>query len=230
MTSGVPSLEVLRTASSKSARRSVYHHEQGQNPARFIFITMSKTIFLIPGFKTQIADAQYRWLVSYLQSKSYIVKAVPVTWNYKTVTENAEEFLEFYFKNKSAENLILGFSFGAVIALLTANKTISKEIILCSLSPDFVEDIDVMPEWLKNYLGKRRLLDIKTRSALKLAESIDTKLTILYGEKEGAEYPQLKNRSIETARLVTNAELIVVENAPHDISFPSYQSALKRVV
>jgi len=191
---------------------------------------MSKTIFLIPGFKTQMPDSHYEWLVSYLQSKNYDVKSVPVIWNYRTVTQNSKEFLNFYNANISTENYILGFSYGAAIALMTAGETKAKEIILCSLSPDFKEDVGAMPKWLKNYIGKNRYADTRTRSAHKLAKSIDTKLIILYGEKEGIDYPQLKKRSEETAKLAANSELIVVDNSPHDISFPSYQTAIKKVI
>ena len=191
---------------------------------------MPKTIFLIPGFKTQMTNPRYRWLVAYLQNKRYDVQLVPITWNYRTVTQNAEEFLNFYNKNKSTENYVLGFSYGAAIALMTASKTKPEKIILCSLSSDFKEDAEAMPKWLKNFIGKNRYVDSKTRSARKIAKSVDTKLAILYGEKEGNEYPQLKKRSIETAKLAVHSQLIVVENAPHDISFPTYQTAIKKVV
>jgi hypothetical protein len=52
----------------------------------------------------------------------------------------------------------------------------------------------------------------------------------MYGEKEGSDYPLLKKRSEETANLATSSKLIIVENAPHDISFPEYQTAIKKVV
>jgi hypothetical protein len=113
---------------------------------------------------------------------------------------------------------------------MMANQTRPEKIILCSLSPDFKEDTKAMPKWLKNLIGKNRYTDSKTRSARKIAKSVDTKLVILYGEKEGINYPQLKKRSEETARLAAHSQLIVVGNAPHDISFPAYQAAIKKVV
>ena len=57
-----------------------------------------------------------------------------------------------------------------------------------------------------------------------------TNLVVMYGEKEGSDYPLLKKRSEETANLATSSKLIIVENAPHDISFPEYQTAIKQVV
>jgi len=189
---------------------------------------MTKTIFLIPGFKTQIADVTYRWLITYLESKNYIVYPVPITWSNKTITQNAQEFLDF-FESKNVQNsYILGFSYGAIIALTTATKTAPKKLILCSLSPDFLEDAAAMSDWHKSYIGDRRYADVATRSAVELATSLQSNTVLFCGEKEGADYPQLQIRSQETAKLAQYAKLIMVENAPHDISFPTYQEAIKR--
>lgn len=177
-----------------------------------------------------MTDHQYSWLVSYLEHKDYEVFIFPVSWNHTTLTKISVDFVDFYMANKSSNNYILGFSYGAVIAFITASLTKPNKIILCSLSPDFLEDFKAMPSWLKKYIGKNRLSDIKTRSAKKIAKSINSKLVILYGEKEGMEYPQLRVRAEETVKLAQNAELIVVPRAPHNISFSTYQTAIKKLL
>jgi len=191
---------------------------------------MLKTIFLVPGFKTQITDPVYQKLLSYLRNKNYTIKPVPITWNNRTVTKNAEEFVNYFEKNKGKVNYVLGFSYGAVISLVVAEKIKPKKLILCSLSPDFKEDSKTMPAWLKKYIGVNRYIDTMTRSANILARSLSVKTVIFYGEKEGADYPQLKKRSEETAKLAVNSKLIVVKDAPHDISFPTYVEAVKKVI
>lgn len=191
---------------------------------------MSKTIFLVPGFKTQITDPLYRELLSYLKSKSYTIRPVPITWNNRTVTKNAEEFVNYFEKNKGKVNYVLGFSYGAVISLIVAEKIKPKRLILCSLSPDFTEDSKTMPAWLKKYIGVNRYLDIKTRSAINLAKTLSIETVIFYGEREGTDYPQLKKRCEETAKLAMDSKLVVVKNAPHDISFPTYIAAIKKVI
>jgi esterase/lipase len=191
---------------------------------------MSKIIFLIPGFKTQITDPLYRELVLYLESKNYTVQPVPITWNNRTVTKNAEEFNKYFEKNKGKVNYVLGFSYGAVISLMTAEIIKPNKLILCSLSPDFKEDSKMMPDWLKKYIGVNRYIDTTTRSANNLAKSLSVETVILYGEREGADYPQLKKRCEETAKQSKKTKLIVVKNAPHDISFPTYIEALKKVI
>jgi esterase/lipase len=191
---------------------------------------MPKTIFLIPGFKTQITDPLYKELVSYLEKKNYTVKPVPITWKNRTLTKNAEEFNNYFEKNKGKVNYVLGFSYGAVISLMTAKIIKPDKLILCSLSPDFKEDSKMMPGWLIKYIGVNRYLDTKTRSANNLAKSLDIETVILYGEKEGADYPQLKKRSEEIAKHSKKTKLIVVKNAPHDISFPTYIETLKKTI
>lgn len=177
-----------------------------------------------------MSEDRYQWLISYLQSRNYIVQVVPIAWSNQTVSQNAKEFLNFFEINRTKNNYILGFSYGAVIALMTANITKPKKLVLCSLSPDFKEDSLSMPNWLKKYIGVNRYLDTKTRSAIKLAKSLETETVLLCGEKESVDYPQLLKRCKETAQFAKNSKLIMVKDAPHDISFPAYQAAIKNAI
>ena len=47
---------------------------------------------------------------------------VPITWERATMTDYAVEFESFCEKHKANDNYVLGFSYGAVIAFITANK------------------------------------------------------------------------------------------------------------
>src|SRR5690606_37231643 len=97
-----------------------------------------------------------------------------------------------FHKHKGRQNYVLGFSYGAVIALITANDLKPKKIFLCSLSPDFKEDSKNMKEWIKKLIGKNRYKDIQTRSGRKIAQELKVPSVIFYGEKEGKQYPKLK--------------------------------------
>lgn len=187
-----------------------------------------KIFFLIPGFKEQISDNQYRWLVNYIKVAGWTVVKVPVVWDYSTVSKNADDFISFFNENKGQENRVLGFSYGAVITLLTATRLQPDKVYLCSLSPDFKEDIISMLPWLKKYIGKRRLVDIATRSGIDLAKKLNVPAIIFYGEAEGYEYPTLKKRCEETARYAKNSKLVVVKNAPHRINHPQYVEVIKK--
>ncbi|MBP6881689.1 MAG: hypothetical protein KBC35_03625 [Candidatus Pacebacteria bacterium] len=186
-----------------------------------------KIFFLIPGFKEQASDEQYQWLIKHIQKAGWKVVKVPVEWNRTTLSKNARVFEVFFNTHKGRENRVLGFSYGAVITLLTANKLQPDKIYLCSLSPDFREDVDSMPVWLKKYIGKKRLLDVETRSGIVIAKQLSIPSVVFYGEEEGCEYPSLKKRCEEISLYAKNSRLVAVENAPHKIDHPQYIKALK---
>ena len=183
--------------------------------------------FIIPGFRMQTTDKPFAWLVDFLLSKGFNVIKVPVEWNYKVLSQNAEDFVDFYLKNKGEKNYILGFSYGAVLAFLTANQLNPNKIFLCSLSPTFREDRD----WNKkiiNYIGKRRFEDSLKIGARDIAKNLKISSVIFCGEKEADQYPALLKRCKEVAKLSPKSKLVLVEKAPHQIDFPTYVDAIKK--
>jgi len=189
-----------------------------------------KTFFILPGFGMQANHESFKWLVKFLEDKGFKVIKTPVNWNYKTLSKNALEFVDFFNKNKGDVNYVLGFSYGAVITLLSANVTKPKNIYLCSLSPDFKEDISLMDTNIVKYIGKRRFADAYTREGKKLAKELVVPSVVFYGEAEGKKFPSLKIRCEETARLAKNSKLVVVKDAPHKIDFPEYIDAIKNIL
>jgi hypothetical protein len=188
-----------------------------------------KKIFIIPGFKQKASDTMFTWLRMFLGKQSFDVVMVPITWDRRIMREYVSEFERFYESHKSSHNSILGFSYGAVIALISAQKLDAKNLYLCSLSADFKEDLPFMKKWIKNYLGKRRVSEIETRSGREYARSLTVPTIIFYGEVEGKTFPQLRVRCEETANNAKHAELVKIKGAPHDISHPEYKMAIKRV-
>lgn len=187
-----------------------------------------KVFFLVPGFKEQASDPQYQWLVRHIKKAGWTVVKAPVEWDRTTISKNAQDFVLFFNAHKGQENHVLGFSYGAVIALLTANQLKPKKTYLCSLSPDFKEDTNSMPLWLKKYIGKKRLTDVETRSGRVFAKQLSAPSIIFYGEEEKRESPSLKRRCEETARYAKNSRLVVIKGAPHKIDHPQYMEALKK--
>lgn len=187
-----------------------------------------KKFFVIPGFKQKATDKQFVWLKKFLIEKGFYVSMVPIMWDRRTMTDYAIEFEKFYKKNKSGNDYVLGFSYGAVIAFITANELKPKKIYLCSLSPDFKEDIINTKQWILDYIGKNRVTDLLTRSGKKIAKELTVPVVVFYGEKEGRQYPQLKIRCEETVKLVKRAKLVIVTSAPHNITHPEYKTVIKR--
>jgi hypothetical protein len=88
----------------------------------FAIFRVMKTMFIIPGFKESINDSSYKSLQKFFIRKKYVVKLVPIVWNYRTMTDYIQQFEDFYLKNKGSINYVFGFSYGAVIALSSAQK------------------------------------------------------------------------------------------------------------
>jgi esterase/lipase len=191
---------------------------------------LNKTFFIIPGFRMRAGHKSFKWLVASLKEKGFKVVKTPVDWNYKTLSKNTLEFINFFNKNKGNENYILGFSYGAVIALLSANIVKPRKIYLCSLSPDFKEDRKSMKKDIIKYIGKRRFAEAYTREGKNFAKELKVSSVVFYGEAEGKKFPSLKIRCKETATLAKNSKLVVVKNAPHRIDFPTYIAAIKNVL
>ncbi len=189
-----------------------------------------KKFFIIPGFRQKATDKQFLWLRKFLIERGFSVELVPITWERRTMTDYALEFEAFYNKNKLQENYVFGFSYGAVITFITAEKLKPKKIFLCSLSPDFKEDIKDEKQWILDYVGKRRTADSRTRSGKEIAKKLTISAIIFCGEKEGRQYPKLKRRCEETVQLAKKAKLVMVKDAPHNISFPEYVNALKQEI
>jgi len=188
-----------------------------------------KNIFVIPGFKQRTNDASFHWLQKFLKAKGYKVIMAPITWNRRTMNDYVVEFEKFYLKHKADENYILGFSYGAVIALMAGERLSPKKLFLCSLSSDFKEDLPRMKKWIIRYLGKRRVAEIATRSGRKVAKELSIPTIVIYGEEEGRQYPELKIRCEETVRFAKNARLLVAKDSPHNISHPGYINAIMSV-
>lgn len=191
---------------------------------------MKKKIFIIPGFRTQATDDEYAWLISYSKENGFDPIVVPVKWSRTTVTRNIEDFILFYERHKAQESYVLGFSYGAVIALLSANRIKANLFLLCSLSPAFKEDLLPIDISLQKYIGKNRYDDLSKYSAVKAATQLVSKTFIFFGEKEALVYPKLLKRCQQTAHLAKKASLIKVKDAGHQINHISYKTAIIKLL
>ena len=82
--------------------------------------------------------------------------------------------------------------------------------------------------WIKKWIGKRRIADNKRRSGREIAKRLAVPTVVFYGEAEARDYPSLKIRCKETARLAKYAKLVVVKNSLHDIQTPNTRKRSKK--
>ena len=187
-----------------------------------------KTAFLIAGFgmNQTAGDEKYADLQSAIASKGYKVIPVPFVWNYTTVPQYVDKFVDFYHQHRGDHNVIIGNSYGAMVAFLAAPSVLPDEIVLCSLSPYFNEDKDkTTVEYRVKRFGKRRNKAMDQLHAKQTATKINqsgTKVIMLYGEREKLIYPELVERVKSTAQDLHNVKLIEVADAPHSFRDPAY--------
>ncbi|MEK7184725.1 MAG: hypothetical protein AAB683_01140 [Patescibacteria group bacterium] len=87
---------------------------------------MKNTIYIIPGLGETCEESRYIKLAQELKGNGYIVKLIKPNW-YRPLSEEV-------FKVEK-DDVVIGFSFGAVIAYLISQKFSCKKFIFASLSP-----------------------------------------------------------------------------------------------
>jgi|ERR1039458_697185 pimeloyl-ACP methyl ester carboxylesterase len=191
-----------------------------------------KSVFILAGFDLHetATSAVFSQLRKGLTVKDYHVVPVDINWQRKNPSQYVKEFEAFYSKHKTRENIIIGNSFGAVVALLAAPKLNPDTIYLCSLSPYFKEDKAGRSDSTGiRYFGKRRLEDLWSYSADEEAEKLNEtniKVFVLYGEKEHQTSPLLVTRCKDVSSKVKGSTLLEIKNAPHDMSNKIYSAAI----
>jgi pimeloyl-ACP methyl ester carboxylesterase len=194
------------------------------------------TAFIIAGFDLQntAASDKYVILEKGLESRGYKVAASNISWQRKTPSQYAAEFVKFYIQHKSDKNIVIGNSFGAVVAFITAAEIKPEALYLCSLSAFFKEDRGKLPDsYGVDIFGKRRMEDLWSISAVDLADRIniaDVKTIVTFGEKEHQTSPTLVARCTDTAKHIKHSQLVEISNAPHSMADKIYSDALVRLV
>jgi len=181
-----------------------------------------RNIYLIPGYKHTLETPGYRKLILSLEKLWYNVEFIPISWKYHVMSEYIQEA-----NNKirtSPNDVILGFSFGAMIALNLAERHSFRQVVLCSLSPYFSEDIPKLPLKYKLYLGVRRWTDfIKHHSEVNVRNPLLNQYTFIYGSAETSRLQQRNKKMIEKLRVDTYD---IVEWVGHDVGDPRYQEVI----
>lgn len=175
------------------------------------------------------ADPKYKELRQAISAKGYRVIPVTIYWNYKTVSEYTEAFIDFYLQNKSVgeDNIVIGSSFGAMVAFLAAPEIKPSKTLVCSLSAYFKED---MPKQKQSYMlrrfGKQRTADSHSISADETAAKINNAhidVIFMRGERENCgRFIPLRERVEQSAEAVQGSKLVVIPECPHSFYDPAY--------
>ncbi|OGY84548.1 MAG: hypothetical protein A3F54_05580 [Candidatus Kerfeldbacteria bacterium RIFCSPHIGHO2_12_FULL_48_17] len=185
--------------------------------------------FIIPGFGESSRTQPYRRIARAFQQQSIKPYIIDIHWPRRVMSDHIAEFMNIYETKvePDAQTYFLGFSFGAMVALLASVYTNPHTQILCSLSPFFQEDLPTTRSWWKTALGHKRIDDFQTLSLDVVAPRVTAKTFILAGDKEGQEVARTAARA---HRQLSDSQLIIIPGAKHDIRQPHYLAAIKKVI
>ncbi len=146
----------------------------------FIFKTLKKIIYIIPGFGENCNLIRYKNLAIALQNKGYTVKLVNPEW-YRPLSEQV-------FKPEK-DSVIFGFSLGSVIAYLIASKYKCKKIIFGSLSPIHLYTYKLAVEMYEEHMSRKKAEEnAKDIMNIKISlETLKTPYILIKGELENSE-------------------------------------------
>jgi len=188
---------------------------------------MSKVIYIIPGFTEKVSLKGYQQAIKFFKSRNFKVIPIKISWKYKVMSDYVDEFFYQLSHKKSDDIYIFGFSFGAMIAFISAIKLKPKMLFLCSLSPYFKEDLKFLKKSWKNGVGKKRIEDLKNFSFQELAKDINCKTLLIVGEREPKE---LHKRVKNAHKKIKRSELFVASGAKHEISQKEYIKKLHEII
>jgi esterase/lipase len=184
-----------------------------------------KTIFIIPGFKQYPTDKAYKEIAKFLKNEGYYPIPVTIPWRKSTISQNTNYFLKKYIKIKANKKYVLGFSYGAMIALIASTKVSVSGLILCSLSPYFKEDIPKINKNLSSLMAARYEDFSKLHCKTLTEKTKAKKILMLYGAEEAK---SLIRRVTETFDQISSRKkhLIKISEASHKISDEKYLNTI----
>ncbi|HEY4483725.1 MAG TPA: hypothetical protein VI752_00930 [Candidatus Paceibacterota bacterium] len=190
---------------------------------------MKKIAYIIPGYgESHLRQRGYNKIAKFFEMAGIDPIHVEIDWeknNPKKFDDYNQQFLKVYKKPKGGEVYVLGFSFGATVAFLTAVKTKPKALILCSLSPYFEEDLkDMKLSWVKFF--RANFID-SDYSFTKLASKIKNTTYIMVGDREGE---ICLNRARDAKDKIHGSDLIIMKGVEHKIGQKEYLDNIQKVI
>ncbi|MDO8468124.1 MAG: hypothetical protein Q7S56_04230 [Nanoarchaeota archaeon] len=183
-----------------------------------------KYAYIIPGHSDSPKDKPYRKIASFFRKKGIKPIVVKIDWKYKLMSDYVAQFKK---QVKQKPDYVLGFSWGAMIAFISAPEVKPRNLILCSFSPYFREDLPKIKDWWKKVTGKHNLENLKQFSFNKISRKVNSKIILLVGDKEGKE---MERKTQETKRKFKNSKVIRISKVNHKISDPRYLDQIKTII
>ncbi|PIR44068.1 hypothetical protein COV23_01805 [Candidatus Wolfebacteria bacterium CG10_big_fil_rev_8_21_14_0_10_31_9] len=189
----------------------------------------NRIVFIIPGFlESHLKQKGYNKIAEFFKERNIKPVHVNIDWISKKPYK-FRNYIRYVLKEankyKNSEIYVLGFSYGAIIALLSEFKLKPKTLILCSLSPYFIEDFKTLEQsWLKWW--KKNFKD-SDYSFNEIAPKIKARTYLIVGAEEGKE---CLKRAKDARKRIKNSDLIIIKEAKHKINQRIYLEVVKKIV
>ena len=112
---------------------------------------MKNKIYIIPGQGQSVRISQYKKLISALKEKGYEVVGINPSW-YKALSPQIFPI--------EKDSIIIGFSYGAILAYLVAKKYPCKKLILASLSPIHKDSFETLTKDFSNDMTEKQAVEV----------------------------------------------------------------------
>lgn len=189
---------------------------------------MKKIVYVIPGHD-EFYDKQkgYKVIGKLFEEQDFQVYPIKINWKVKD--NNFDNYIQQFNKqanrhSKKDQVVILGYSFGAMIALKASASIKPNLLILCSLSPYYVENYSSMrPSWL-SWWKKHFSNEYSFHAQIK---PIKFPVYFVFGALEDISIKKLARlgrSSLEKSRL------FIASEAKHNLHSKFYLSKLGKII
>lgn len=187
-----------------------------------------KTAIVLPGRPHQVSEPQYQSIVQSFEANGFRTIAHQPDWSKKNVRVWVKDLLASV-PDDSTELTLFGFSIGAFVALLAADKVNTTNLILCSPSGYFKEYIplltaDDLADAQENIQGFETLSTKTLIPKLQVEHGF-----ILAGSKELKAWDDFR-QWVGDLESQTGWQKIIIEGVEHEIESPAYQVAVKKLI
>jgi hypothetical protein len=183
-----------------------------------------KTAIILAG-KHEVTNERYQDIVKAFKESGWdqVILYEP-DWQQRTVKGLVDNFLSSFPVEDSSLTL-LGFSLGAMIALIASDTLDIENLVLCSPSGYFREYVPLLPADDLIY-ARTELGDFEEYSSVEVVNKSKAKNGyIIAGENELTEWPDFK-KWIGDFRAQTAWKYIEIPDVGHEIEAPAYQGAI----
>lgn len=182
-------------------------------------------LYIIPGFGESTKDTPYQEIIKDAKKQGFETVTFDPIWKRKTIKNWLEDFNLLIKTKGEKDSIVIGFSFGAYIAVLSSIDHKFKKIILCSLSPYFEDDIKELPPLAHKILGKKRIEDF---SKNKFPTKVNTPAIFIVGDKD---FPLLIEEVKKNYKRWAGPKKVkILKDVKHNIGDDLYLKTIKEII